>query len=163
MSGAVSSWLIAVTCAALIAAVVDSLMPGGPIRQVGKLACTLMVMWAVLQPLLSLQPGDPLEYLGGIRDQAAVQQEQLSQVSGGLLKKLIEQQTAAYIVDKATGCGFSCQVEVTCEPGEAGTWVPCRVDVRAEDASDKQREALTQLIREEIGVSSQQLFWAGGE
>ena len=163
MSGAVSSWLIAVTCAALIAAVVDSLMPKGPIKQVGMLACTLMIMWAVLHPIVSLQPGDPLEGLDGIREQVTEQQDRLSQVSGSILKRLIEQQTAAYIVDKAAETGLSCQVEVTCQSGESGTWVPCRVDLYVQEASDAQREELTRLILDEIGIDAQQLNWAGGE
>lgn len=163
MSGAVGSWLIGVTCAALIAAVVDGLMPNGPVKQVGKLACTLMLMWAVLRPLLSLQPDDPFEDLGRFSLQVETQQEQLSDRNGGLLKKLIEQQIAAYIVDKAAGSGLSCQVEVTCEQGEAGTWIPCSVYVYAEEFSSGQREELTELIWNEIGVSAQQLVWAGGE
>ena len=163
MSGAVSSWLIGVTCAALIAAVVDGLMPKGPIKQVGKLTCTLMIMWAVLHPILSLQPGDPFEGLDGIREQVSEQEDRLGQVSGSILKRLIEQQTAAYIVDKATEAGLSCQVEVTCRSGEAGTWVPCRVDLYVQEVSDAQRKELTQLIQDEFGIDEQQLNWAGGE
>jgi len=47
----VRGWLLGITGAAILAAVADGLMPEGGVRQVGKLVCGLVLLFAVLAPL----------------------------------------------------------------------------------------------------------------
>ena len=46
----VGNWLTGVTAAAILCALANSLMPDGPVRRVGRLACGLAVLAAVLGP-----------------------------------------------------------------------------------------------------------------
>lgn len=50
------NWLTGVTAAAILCALANSLMPDGPVRRVGRLACGLAVLAAVLGPVLRLEP-----------------------------------------------------------------------------------------------------------
>ena len=50
----IRGWLVGVTCAAMIAALAQSLTPAGPIRKIGRLTGGLVLLIAVLQPVLAL-------------------------------------------------------------------------------------------------------------
>ena len=65
MMDLVGNWLTGVTAAAILCALANSLMPDGPVRRVGRLACGLAVLAAVLGPVCMLvvpdfPAGDPV-------------------------------------------------------------------------------------------------------
>ena len=63
MMDLVGNWLTGVTAAAILCALANSLMPDGPVRRVGRLACGLAVLAAVLGPVLRLEPMEPEAWL----------------------------------------------------------------------------------------------------
>ena len=69
------AWLTGITAAAILCALANSLMPEGAVRRVGKLACGLLMLSAVLRPLVeveALSPGDRMllegKYILGYSD-----------------------------------------------------------------------------------------------
>ena len=67
---------------------------------------------------------------------------------------IIEESTAAYIVDKAEKMGISCQAEVTFSYDEDG--VPCPWEVTARgNWTDEARKALERLLEDDLGVPPQ--------
>jgi stage III sporulation protein AF len=64
---------------------------------------------------------------------------------------LIEQQTQAYILDKAEELGIVCQVDVSYEQAEDGTVFLSEVNV-VSGASQEELEQLASLIETELGV-----------
>ena len=158
----IRQWLTGVTCAALMAALADGLMPKGPVKQVGKLVCALVLLCAVLRPVLTLRMPGPNEFIDMTRGQADAQHTRLEQRSGSLLKTLIERESAAYIVDKAANLGAVCQAQVECEPGEGGVWLPCSARITGQ-LDDGQRGELTAAIQNELGIVPERQVYAGGE
>lgn len=158
----VRQWLLSVTCAALIAALADGLMPKGAVKQVGKLVCALVLLCAVLRPVLSVQLPDAGQMLSEIRGEVEYSRDGLEQGSEQMLKTLIERECGAYIVDKAAMLGAACQVRVECKEDEAGIWLPFRATV-AGQLNDGQRQELTALVRSELGIVPECLVYTGGE
>jgi len=150
MAGA-RGWLLAIISASILCAVADSLMPAGPVKRVGRLVCGLVLLCAVLSPAadLDLAGGrDWLEdYFAGLEAGRMALGERVDQE----MKVIIEQEYAAYIVDKAAEMGLTCAARVSCRAEEAGLYVPDGTEV-AGAGSDEGQSRLTRLIEEDLGV-----------
>lgn len=158
----IRQWLTGVTCAALIAALADGIMPKGAVKQVGKLVCALILLCAVLRPVLRLNVQDFTVGIGTVMGDFQQQHTRLEQTSGAMLKTLIERESAAYIVDKAAQLGLTCQAQVTCVAGDGGTWLPQSAYVTGQ-LEREQRNKLTTAIHAELGIAPEYLTYAGGE
>ncbi len=158
----VRQWLTAVICAALISALADGLMPKGPVKQVGKLVCALVLLCAVLRPVLTLTIPGPQELAGAVRGAVEEQQVQLEQGNGVMLKTLIERECGAYIVDKAARLGVACWAQVVCVPGEGGIWIPRSAQLSG-NFDEMQRRELTAAICNELGIMPDCQIYTGGE
>lgn len=159
--GLIHSWLTRVICVALIAAAADSLMPKGPIKKVGTLICAMVFLCAALRPVVDWSASLPEGDLGQMRQQSQIRQEQLELDSGTILKTLIEQQTSAYISDKAASLGAACQVEVTCQQRD-GMWFPQSVYITGR-LDEEQKRKLTSVIQNELGILPECQICTGGE
>ena len=151
MMAGVGSWLLSITGASVLCALADGLMPAGPVRRVGRLVCGLMLLAVILAPLaqLDLEGGQRWleEYHLGLEDRTQELERQVDEQ----MKTIIEQEYAAYIVDKAKELGIVCRARVVCRTGEDGLTVPERVEVTGR-FSDEEQSRLTQIIEEELLV-----------
>ena len=151
MMAGVGSWLLSITGASVLCALADGLMPAGPVRRVGRLVCGLMLLAVILAPLaqLDLEGGQRWleEYHLGLEDRTQELERQVDEQ----MKTIIEQEYAAYIVDKAKELGIVCRARVVCRTGEDDLTVPERVEV-AGRFSDEEQSRLTQIIEEELLV-----------
>ena len=143
-------WLLSLLAVSLLCALADALMPPGAVRKVGRLACGLVLAVTALSPVVRLDLGagergleECFAGLGG-REEALREQ-----VDRGI-RPIIEEEYAAYIVDKAAQQGLSCSVRVTCEAGEDGLYLPVRVEV-AGVRSQGERAAVAGILAE-LGV-----------
>lgn len=158
----VRHWLTGITCAALLAALADGLMPKGAIKQVGKLVCALVLLCALLRPVLNIGMPDTMWGAGGAVGEMEQQRVRLEEESSRLLKVLIEQESAAYIVDKAAELGLICRAQVTCVAGEGGTWLPHRAYITGQ-MEEEGRIKLMAAIQSELGIVPECQVYAGGE
>ena len=161
----IRSWLTGVTCAAMIAALAESLMPKGAVRQVGRLACGLVLLWAALRPVLDVEQGRPAEQLSRFSDQTRQRQLVLEEENGAILKTLIERESGAYIVDKAAQQGITCRAEVTCAAEEGGLWLPWSVRIVGVTDPEQQGQ-LSRLIESQLDIPLQRQGYTqviGGE
>ena len=154
MTGVLRQWLLGVTCTALVMAVADSLAPAGSVKKVCRMAGGLALLLAAVSPLIRLDSG----MLSGMLEehQALLRgyEETLEEQNNLFYQTIIAENTAAYIVDKAEEMGSSCQAEVTLSYDENG--VPCPWEVTAWGAwTDETREALAQLLEDDLGVPPQ--------
>ena len=108
MMAGVGSWLLSITGASVLCALADGLMPAGPVRRVGRLVCGLVLLAVILAPLaqLDLEGGQRWleEYHLGLEDRTQELERQVDEQ----MKTIIEQEYAAYIVDKAAEMGKDC-------------------------------------------------------
>lgn len=128
------SWLLSITCAAMIAAIADALCPQGFPRTLTRMAGGLLLLLAALSPIRSLD-GDALAQsvarLGTWNAQAETGEQE------ELIKSIIAQETAAYISDKAAALGIQeAHVEVRCRLTEDGFPAPESVEVRGRGSQE---------------------------
>lgn len=162
MMGPVRGWLLRLIAAAFIAALADGLMPRSPVKEVGRLACALLLLWAVLSPVLQMEPPDLGRSVQSWQESARQRQRELEEQSGSLLKSFIERETAAYIVDKAAQLGAECSAQVVCTAGEGGTWLPWSAEISGA-LTGAQQKALEAALAEELGIPAQRQSYTGGE
>ena len=154
MTELVRQWLLGVACTALVMAVADSLAPEGSVKKICRLAGGLALLLAAVGPLIRLNSGELSQMLEEHRALIQSYEETLKEQNNLFYQTIIEESTAAYIVDKAEEMGISCQAEVTFSYDEDG--VPCPWEVTAwGDWTDRARVALARLLEDDLGVPPQ--------
>ena len=150
----IRNWLIGVTVAAMLAALADCLAPEGAAKKVGKLAGGLLLMVAVIQPLLGLDYTALSGVLADYRLEASGYSSDLETENLRLMKIIIEEQTAAYIQDKAAELGMPCTAEVTCQAEEDGSFYPASAVVYGE-LSQSQQDQLCRIIEGDLAIPAE--------
>ena len=154
MTEMVRQWLLGVACTALVMAVADSLAPEGSVKRVCRMAGGLALLLAAVGPFVRLDSGMLSDMLEGYRAQVQSYEETLEEQNILFYQTIIEENTAAYIVDKAEELGICCQAEVTFSYDEDGVPCPWEVTARGE-WTDEARVALERLLEDDLGVPPQ--------
>lgn len=147
----VRGWLVGVTAAAMVVALADSLAPAGAVRKIGKLTGGLLLAVAILQPLAGLDDASLSGILAGYRMEAEGYSSALETENMLLVKTIIEEQTGAYIQDKAAELGMECTAEVTCLADEDATPYPASVVVYGA-LTPAQEDALRRMIEGDLAI-----------
>ena len=156
------SWLMGVTCAAMILALAEGLSPAGGPKRAARLAGGLLLLLAVVKPLLSLDGSALTQAMTEYRLDAEYSAQALEGENKTLMKDIIEAQTAAYIQDKAAALGITCRVAVEADL-TADYPVPKVVTVTGE-LDRQQRQALTDQIEADFAIpADRQYYESGGE
>lgn len=151
---ALRQWLLGVACTALVLAAAEGLAPKGSVKKVCRLAGGLALLLAAVGPLLQLDSGLIAQAAEEYRAASQSCEAGLAEKSNLLYQTIIEDNTAAYIVDKAEELGILCQAEVTCSNDENG--VPCPWEVTARGVWTEERQAaLSRLLEDDLGVPPQ--------
>lgn len=153
MMKAMGDWILSVAAASVCIAAVCALIPKGTVRAVANVSSGLILLAVMLRPLaywdvasMSLRYG---EYYDAVQQQIEVYADGYQQQ----LESRIQQDTAAYISEKAAQWGLHCQPTVTTELTE-GVPVPAEVTLDiAEDAT------LRDWITHELGIPPSQQHW----
>lgn len=98
----------------------EGLTPPGTIRKIGKLTGGLVLLVSILQPVVELDPAALTRSLTEYKLELGAYSAQLEEENGELMKSIIEEQSAAYILDKAAQQGIACQVTV--QAAGEGEW-----------------------------------------
>ena len=155
MMGLVRQWLLGVTAAALVLALAETLAPEGGAKKVCRLAGGLALLLAAVGPVLGVLDGSALaQAVESWKSRSQSYELALEEQRDQLYLAIIEEETAAYVMDKARELGFECAAEVTYGYDEDG--VPCPWEVTARGAwTEGQRSQLERLLEEELGVPVQ--------
>jgi stage III sporulation protein AF len=150
------NWLLGVTAAALLASVAGTLMPAGPVKKASKLICGLIILLAVVKPVLSLDVEALAEYKVQWRNVNEEYAANINEVDKRLARVIIEEETAAYILDKAAD--MDVRVTVTCRFFEDENWYPYSVEIAGSFTED-QKEKLTQVIENDLAIPRDRQSW----
>ena len=150
MMDGLRTWLLSLMFAAVLCAIARALMPAGPVKRAGGLICGLVMLSAVLAPAVQLSPAAAEAWASQWSDGRAQREEELRQGVNEEMKRIIEQEFAAYIVDKAAEMGLDCTAQVTCEAAEDGLCLPVRAEVSGH-MSQADRDRLAPLHQGELG------------
>lgn len=157
----IRTWILTVTVSALVIAGAEALMPQGSVKRVGKLTGGLILVLGILQPLVTMDY-DQLYDLVNTLPAGSIRQETLDQAAQEPMKGIIEEELAAYIVDKGAQLGLTCTARVTCEAGEDGVPLPKSVAVTGAMTPD-QREQLCQVIAQDLGLAREDQIYISEE
>lgn len=148
----VKSWLLSVTCAAVIAALATALCPEGFGKKLTRSAGGLLLLLAALGPAAGLEEGDMADAFAKYRAQGDPAVQAMAQEDGETRKAIIARQSAAYISDKAAALGIQDpQVWVTCRLTGEGYPAPETVTVRG-SGSEEAWLALQRAITADFGL-----------
>lgn len=161
MMDVMRQWLLAVVCGAMLAAVIQALLPKGGAGRIGRLAGSLVLLLAVISPLLRLDAQELTLSMTKYRLAQSEYVEDLSKMNREVLKEIIAEQTEAYILDKAQELGITCRVTVLCEGGDAETPCPSQVRVTGE-LSPEQEQSLMRVIETQLGIPAQDQVYERG-
>ena len=155
MTGFVRSWLLGVTAAALVLALAEALAPEGAVKKVCRLAGGMALLLAAAGPVLDALDGSALTRgVEGWRDRSQRYEQELEEQNEQLYLAIIEEETAAYVMDKARELGFECAAEVTWSYDEQGVPRPWEASARG-TWTPEQRAGLERLLEEELGIPAQ--------
>lgn len=156
----IRSWLIGITCAAMVVALAESLAPNGAVRKIGRFTGGLVLLIAVLQPFVQLDMRDLSGLLSEYRIDAGAYSTDLEAENGKLIKNIIEEETGAYILDKAAALGINgCEVAVEAvADGEGEYPVPEAVTVTG-SLTESQRYALSRQIEADLAIPADRQIW----
>lgn len=152
------AYLISLTAAAILAALVRKLAPKNTAGQAARLGAGLLVLTAMLTPLGKLDLYGAAEDLTGKAWRDPLSAEETDRAANQLLEELITSQAEAYILDKAQALGLEITVEVDLRTEEYYSR-PWSVRIRGQGEAD-QKAALEQYISEQLGIPEERQEWS---
>ena len=162
MTAGLRGWLLSVIAVSILCAAADALMPPGGPKRVGKLVCGLVLLCAVLSPLRELDIESGVRWVEDWQASLEAREGELSAQADEVRRAVIEQEYAAYIVDKAAGLGLpEVSARVTCRE-ENGLLLPDRAEVTG-PLGGEGRETLARAIREDLGIPPENQIYHEGE
>jgi len=160
MMTGVRNWLLSGLTAGVVCAMAESLMPRGPVRVVGRLACGLVLACVFLAPLAQVELPEGERWLEEYFEELDLLETQLGADAGRELKAIIEGECAAYIVDKAAQNGLNCTVQVTCREAD-GTWLPHWAAVNG--LPEEERPLVSRWLEEDLAIPPERQNFNEGE
>ena len=154
-------YLLSVVACALAVSLACSVPQKKSIERIAALLGGVILLTALLRPLLALRVGDPGAWLeryapeDSLIDSAVEAQEKES-------ARLISEQTAAYILDKARALGMDPEVEIELAALSGHYSYPYRVTLRGAWQPD-QRASLGEYISETLGIPEERQIWIESE
>ena len=158
-------WLVGITCAAMLVALAESLIPAGSIRRIARLTGGLVLLAAILNPLLKLDTTALTRALTEYKLELSAYSADLEEENEILMKDIIEEQSGAYIQDKAAGLGLTVTAAVSCAveaDGEEEWPIPQSVTVMG-SLTAEQQEALERTIEEDFAIPAERQRYESGD
>ena len=151
-------WIYALIAASVIAALARQLTPPGPVRAVTVFVSGVMLLSAMLSPVLRTDLGALSQAAAEYRVTADKLTEDTRAQEKQLLRAYIQQQTEAYIVEKAQRLGVGpIKAEVLADwKGES--WVPAEATIIGA-LSPEGKKALGEALCAELGIPEERQHW----
>lgn len=147
------TWLFGIMAASMALSILYALVPKGALLTIAKCTGGLVLLLVLLRPLLTLAPGElHLQYEEW--EQTIQQQtETYTAANQQEMETLIQEETAAYISEKAAQLGLTCHPEVICQIRDG---VPFPVEVTLDIPKNT---ALSQVIKSDLGIDEAYQRW----
>ncbi len=160
MTDLIKTWVLGVAGTALITCVMTALTPNGKTRVVVKLVCGLLMITAMIKPVVEYDFGGISNFISEFKADAGMYVKDIQNENDRLLKAIIEEDTAAYILDKAVELGIGeCEVAIWTKKEDDGYPYPYEVRITA-SASEIQKGSLSKYIESELGIPDERQHWS---
>ena len=159
MTEAINAWVIRLTGAAIIASAAITAAPDGVAKRVVKLVCGLISVMVLLSIGTEIDHDaylDSFEVYRNVADRVVSEAEEEAEAQR---RKIIEEETAAYILDKAACLDMAdITVTVSAERGDDGYWYPESAELTGTAGENDMRE-LGRYIETELGITEEKQRW----
>lgn len=154
---AIRQYIISVTVAALICAVLIGLLgKKGTAAAVGKLLAGVFLSIAVISPLTDFRISDLTGYVDALSTDADDAVQTGTKAAQQALAEGIKSRSEAYILDKAAELNVQVTVEVRLTEDDPP--VPCAVRIQG-DVSPSAKAGLSRLIADDLGIAKEAQEW----
>lgn len=154
----VRTWIVSVVTVSMLLNLVRLLTPKGSVQKIASFTGGLILLLALLQPLAKAELSKLVTDIGAYSDTVELRQEELMREKENQLRRRIEEQTAAYISDKAKTLGEEVSVYVKTDSSPEGIPIP----VETEIAGAYTRE-LAEYIERDLGIPAERQVWCEDE
>lgn len=151
------AYLLRLTAAALLAAVVRRAAPAGGAGTAARLGAGLLVLLTALGPMGEVSLMDAARSVAVWSYGDALTTQTVDRAANSLMDGLISETAEAYILDKARMMGVEMTAQVTTAL-QTGYPVPWRVSCVG-DYSEAQKRELSRYISRELGIPEQRQEW----
>lgn len=154
---ALRTYLIQITAAALVCAVINSLMEKkGSVSAILRMMCGIFMTVTLLNPILEIRLSDLPDYFLTYSDEADQLVAMGQENTKNELAEIIKEQVEAYILDEAGSVGAEIEVDVELSGEDIPT--PCGVRIVG-NVSPYGKKRLQQIIKEELGIPMEAQLW----
>ena len=156
----IREYLLSVTAAALLCAIVSSLT-GEKGSQAGtvKLICGLFLCITVIRPLAQLHISDYSDFTRDLLEQGESATQEGEDYSRQALRRIIQEEAEAYIMDKASDYGTKLQANVTLSDTDPPVPESC---VLTGSVSPYVRQQLKKILETDLGIPEENQIWMNG-
>ena len=151
-----TGYILSVTSAAVLAAILRTLAGDGTMGKLTKLLSGLFLAVTVLAPLVKFEIRDPARWLEDYMAEGEAAAQAGEVMAKEYAASIISAELEAYILDKAASLG----AEVTLEVSLDGDGMPRSVTVWGE-ISPAAREELSRYIFKSLGLGEEAQRWNG--
>lgn len=151
----VRAWLLSVLAAALFLGVLESVIPKGSVRQVGRLAAGLVLTLVLCRPLADWLPGALRSQWEQAQSASVSADDSFAEASADYLSAVMSQRSAEYIQSAADGLGASVTASVTCR-WEGELPVPEAAEISG-SLSEDQRQSLVETVSTQLDIPAERI------
>ena len=155
-------WITGITCAAMLLAVSQSLVPDGVVKKVLRFTGGLLLIGVIGLPLLRMDGTALSDYLTEYEIKFSQSGIRLTEENETMMKNIVAVQCEAYLQNLAEELGLGCRFEVHCAMSAEYYPIPYVVHINGEVNAEQQR-TLMLAIAQELGVPMERQYWNGGE
>ena len=159
MTEVIGTWIRGLVGAAVLTLVAMALTPDGKTRRVTALVCGLVMMTVLIKPVIGFDYKSLSRSMAEYRFKAEDFSQGFQETNEKLTGYIIEEECAAYILDKGISLGISdLKVTVSARWSEEGYWYPDSATIETSAGADLRGE-LGRQIQESLGIRSEELIW----
>lgn len=152
----IREYLLSITAAGILCSVIKRMLgQKGTSVSVGKLITALFMVITVISPIKHILSIDDFNFSMHFRQEAENVVQEGENFASTSIRKVIEERTEAYILDKAKEIGA--EIDVTVYLTEDVYPVPHRVRICG-DVSPLQKQNIRKLLRE-LGIAEEEQEW----
>lgn len=153
MMEGIRRWLFSLVALSLLIALLQTLTPKGTMRRICAFTGGLALLLCVLRPISGVRTEESIAAFSSYEAQRRAVTEEYLKENERTMERIIEEQTATYISDKAAQLRLDCTVEVTAYTAD-GVALPYSVTI-----TGAYSETLARHIETALSVPRERQTW----
>lgn len=159
MTEALKDWMLGLCGAAAVCALALAVCPGGRVKGVLRVVCGAVMTIALLSPAVGFDFAAYSQSLEKYRLGAETAAKAAADKQDILSRTIIEDELAAYILDKAAALGLTLSsAQVSAKWSEDGFWYPYEASLAGAGAEETKKE-LAEIMESELGIPRDRQHW----